>query len=600
MKYIYSILSVAAAAMLSASCSFLDAEPNGSYNDENFDSYHELLRGFVDQAYSGTYIPTIYYSTYLAGLGAATDDALYRSETATWRTFTRGATKMSGNPFAAKWNNDYSAINYVNMFLKDNKGFETRYLLNFEDDKVFRHCLQGSAFGLRAWYYFDLLRAFAGKGTNGKMLGVPLMLDAFEAENRDNSAVYRSTVDECVEQILKDCDSAYYHLPYSNKDYPGEAVSTVTGSARYKTLDQVAVDGLRAMVYLFWASPAFNPQNDLSRYENAAKYAAKVMKHKLEKESTAVFGENGFDPLKKFLWTDANTAEVVWPSNFSKSTSTEKAFYPQGFGGGAQIGPTQELVDAFPMANGYPITDSRSGYDPAKPYENRDPRFYANIYYNGSSVLRNTNSEKMYTFETAEGGKDAPGSVGVSPSGYYIKKFLFNGWNPNDEPVQAGYRCVHLISWTQMCLIFAESAGKVTSPDDASKFGYSAKQALAWLRARQTNDGVKGLGAVADPYLDECAAAGGDKFEALVKNEWRVETCFEGERYYNLRRWAKSLNEVNGEIHGIKITGTAPDLKYEKVVVETLNFPSLWNPLPYLDVRRCPNLVQNEGWESWK
>lgn len=85
-----------------------------------------------------------------------------------------------------------------------------------------------------------------------------------------------------------------------------------------------------------------------------------------------------------------------------------------------------------------------------------------------------------------------------------------------------------------------------------------------------------------------------------MKNEWRVETCFEGERYYNLRRWAKSLNEVNGEIHGIKITGTAPDLKYEKVVVETLNFPSLWNPLPYLDVRRCPNLVQNEGWESWK
>ena len=83
MKYIYSILSVAAAAMLSASCSFLDPEPNGSYNDENFDSYHELLRGFVDQAYSGTYIPTIYYSTYLAGLGAATDDALYRSETAT-------------------------------------------------------------------------------------------------------------------------------------------------------------------------------------------------------------------------------------------------------------------------------------------------------------------------------------------------------------------------------------------------------------------------------------------------------------------------------------------------------------------------------------
>lgn len=40
------------------------------------------------------------------------------------------------------------------------------------------------------------------------------------------------------------------------------------------------------------------------------------------------------------------------------------------------------------MANGYPITDPRSGYDPQKPYDDRDPRFYAAIYYNGSSVLR--------------------------------------------------------------------------------------------------------------------------------------------------------------------------------------------------------------------
>ena len=46
----------------------------------------------------------------------------------------------------------------------------------------------------------------------------------------------------------------------------------------------------------------------------------------------------------------------------------------------------------------------------------------------------------------------------TSPTGYYIRKFLYRGWNPYDQTVQQGYRCVHLLSWTQMCLIFAEAA----------------------------------------------------------------------------------------------------------------------------------------------
>ena len=98
--------------------------------------------------------------------------------------------------------------------------------------------------------------------------------------------------------------------------------------------------------------------------------------------------------------------------------------------------------------------------------------------------------------------------------------------------------------------------------------------------------------------LDECAAAGAGRFEELVKNEWRVETCFEGDRYYNLRRWAKSVDDVNVAIHGAKISAEG---EYQlDNVVETLKFPSLWAPIPYTDIRRCANLVQNEGWETWR
>ena len=595
-KYILFALSLP----IAAGCSFLDPLPDGSYNDENIDENAKLLRGYVDKIYND-FIPTLYATNYLLGISAATDDAMYRSEGAQWRKFSNGTALMSGNPFTSKWNTDYTAINYANLFLKDRAGINSRYLIDMDADVVYRKSMQGSAFGLRAWYTFDLLRTFAGKGTDGNMWGVPLMTSPSETDAIDAESVRRATVDECVKQILDDCDSAYFYLPYSNRDYPGDPAQNlpVTGSVRYKTLDQVCIDALRATVWLFYASPAFNPEGDVTRYEKAATYAANVIRHKIEKEGSLA---GGFAPLAKFSWYDCNSAEIVWPSNFSTATDTEKCCYPLGFGGQSNIVPTQELVDAFPMANGYPITDSRSGYDPQKPYTGRDPRFYADIYYNGSQVLRLSNSQKMYTFETETGGKDAPGGTMTSPTGYYIRKFLYRGWNPYDQTVQAGYRCVHLLSWTQMCLIFAEAANEAVGPEDSGTFGYSAKQALSWLRSRATTEGEPGLGAAGDPYLDECAAAGKTAFASLVRNEWRVETCFEGERWYSLRRWTSSAEELNAELHRAVITRgySAEEVFDYDTVVEKLNYPSLWAPLPYMDVRRCPNLVQNEGWESWR
>lgn len=50
------------------------------------------------------------------------------------------------------------------------------------------------------------------------------------------------------------------------------------------------------------------------------------------------------------------------------------------------MNPSQNLVDAFPMANGYPVDDARSGYDANNPYANRDPRLDKYIIYNGSSI----------------------------------------------------------------------------------------------------------------------------------------------------------------------------------------------------------------------
>ena len=590
------VLSVTAGFM--SACTFLDPLPNGSYNDENFELYPELLRGFVDVVYNEL-LPETYLDNYYIPMSCATDDAIYSSPTAAWRIFSSGSAKMLSNPFDTKWRDNYRAINYLNMFLENDRGYNTRYMVAEDSDLALRNCLQGSAYGLRAWMYFDLLRVFGGKAENGELLGVPILTEPTDPKTADASTIERATFDECAEQILKDCDSAYKYLPRNNRDYPGDPQQSIqiTGSARYKSLDQIAIDGLRAMVYIFWASPAYNPENDMSRYDKAARYAAAVIKHKLEVESTLT---GGFDPTRGFSWHNVNSPEIIWPSEMRQSSNLETSFYPQQFGGSALVAPTQDLVDAFPMANGYPINDKRSNYDPTHPYEGRDPRFYATIFYNGAQVRRlNNASEVMYTFECANGGKDAPGSNEVSATGYYIKKFIYRNWNTNDTTKELGYRCIHFMNWTKMCLIFAEAANKYVGPTDEGTYGYSARQAIACLRNRPTNDDEPGLGTFGDPYLDECAAEA-TTFEGLVKNEWRVETCFEGDRYYNLRRWATDVSEINKPIHMAKISNQSGLISYEYPVVETLKYPSLWAPIPYTEIRKCPKLLQNQGWETWK
>ena len=75
-----------------SACTFLDPLPNGSYNDENFELYPELLRGFVDVVYNEL-LPETYLDNYYIPMSCATDDAIYSSPTAAWRIFSSGSAK---------------------------------------------------------------------------------------------------------------------------------------------------------------------------------------------------------------------------------------------------------------------------------------------------------------------------------------------------------------------------------------------------------------------------------------------------------------------------------------------------------------------------
>ena len=575
--------------ILMSSCTdYLEPYPNGDISGEDIWSYQDKVQGLVGQCYD--FMPTNYNDNEGAYLDCATDNAVITSTTNSIRRWSVGTLTTGQDIFSTYWSRDYRAISLVNTFLKDRRGYNTRFNVKPNFNTLIKNRLQGEAFALRAWFQWDLLQKFGGKGVNGEMLGFPIVLEPLIGQT--NVDLARNTYDECVQQILNDCDSAYKYLPIAHRDFlVTNAVELPYSGGRYwGRMDGITTRAIKSLVYLTWASPRFNPANDVNRWDSAAVYAKKVIDFKLTVDNKT----GGFVAANGVNWFNPNFGGIVFGSRYNdKSEAMERMFYPGGFQGNGTMGATQDLVDAFPMKNGYPISDSRSLYDPANPYKDRDPRFNSMIFYNSSKGAAN------YTFENFTGGKDAAGVISSnSRTNYHIKKFVYMSLNfadavPNKQPHSKFF-----IRWAHMCLAFAEAANHVVGPTDATKYGLSPKAAMQYLRTRKTYDGLATY-TTTDPYLDEVAADQA-KFEDFVKNERRIETCFEGMRFYDMRRWTTDLTSLNKAVSGINIVKNADNsLTYNKVEVEPRVFKSAYLPIPYDEILKMKNLVQNEGWDGW-
>lgn len=585
-------------AFVLASCTdYLEPYPNGDNSREDVFLYQERVQGLIGQCYND--LSTNYDNNESAYLDGATDNAVITSTTHVMFRLGKGTLTTGNDPFRTYWDRAYKKINLVNMFLEDRKGFNTRFMVSDRLDSLMKYRLQGEAFALRAWFQWELLQKFGGKGTDGKLLGFPIVTKPLLFT--DNINLARNSYDECVAQIIQDCDSAFKYLPLAHRDFlvPNTADRVVIGGINWGKLDGISTRAIKALVYLTWASPRFNPNNDKSRWENAARFAKEVIDFKLNVDGKA---SNGFNPVNNVVWTNPNFPGIIWPSRYVTSNDAmERMFYPGGFQGNGVIGASQELVDAFPMKNGYPITHSKSLYNPADPYKDRDPRFYTIIWHNNAQAKKNNTGAVMYTFENWEGGKDAAGENSEnSRTNYHIKKFVYMGLNWSDASIQRQPHSRFNLRWAHMVLAFAEAANHVVGPVDAAKFGLSAKDAMKYLRTRKNYDGGNGFST--DPYLDEVAAAGESAFDVFVKNERRIETCFEGIRFFDIRRWSTTLDDINKPVHGAGIVKNSDgtftyDLNRE---VEKRVFGSAYMPIPYDEMLRLNNLVQNEGWEGWK
>ena len=506
--------------------------------------------------------------------------------------------KSDNNPIN-EWDTRYHAIQYLNLFLEN--ADQVMWDPSSEAvNEMHKDNYKGNAYALRGLHFFYLLRAHCGM-VGGQLMGVPIHLSSEDGSSDFN--LPRNTFKECIDQIMSDFNEALKYLPMeygdiNNGQIPAKYAQMGGTDADYNRafgkLQRGKIDGrmiaaIKAQVALFAASPAYASAG-ASTYAQAAQLAAASLNN--------VGGLSGMDPngwrwfcdksmIESFAYDDPDPAEICWRGVVDDRANYEEDNYPPSLKGKGRVNPTQNLVDAFPMANGYPINDAKSGYDAAHPYENRDPRLKEYIVVNGDAIGANDTPINTAADNTDLDGIDRESGRSTT-TGYYLRKLLRSDMNlslSNHNKRHFGAR----IRYTEIFLDYAEAANEADGP--TAKVGgasYSAYDVIKAIRQRA------GVGVGSDPYLEECAKSK-DKMRELIRNERRLELCFENHRFWDLRRWNANLNEA---AKGVKITTKGNGFAYEYFTVEERKYQDYMNygPIPYSELQKWGNLKQNDGW----
>lgn len=532
----------------------------------------------------------------------ATDDAVSNDVSNSYRKMTGiDSWTSSSNPIET-WRNCRAAIQYINLFLANVD--KVNWNSNETVRDMYHQRYVGEARGLRALFMYYLLRAHGGYDAQGNLLGVPIVLEPTTVSSDFNALEVRASYADCMKQLIEDAEEAIRVLPVDYKDTDNETETvncfgktyTVTKATYNRVLGTNFAGrfsgriarAVLAQAALMAASPAFANGSGVT-YEQAAKYAKNVL--------DLNGGVSGIDTDGLEWYADPNMSnlsggecpkEVMWRTEKSNNNDLEADNYPPSIYGKGRINPTQNLVDAFPAANGYPIANAKSGFDAENPYANRDPRLAKYIIFNGqtagsgSSVI-NTQADNSANLDGLN--KDVSKST---RTGYYMKKLLRQDINldPNVNSKQNHYTA--RIRYTELYLDYAEAANEAYGPTGGS--GFSAYDVIKAIRQRA---GIKDENGQ-DPYL-ESIKNDKDKMRELIRNERRIELCFEGFRFWDLRRWKLDITE---EAKGVSITNVGAGKKYETISVEKRNFKEngYYGPVPYDQILNFPSLAQNKGW----
>ncbi len=455
-------------------------------------------------------------------LDHSTDLGFSRGNVAGTATVTTGGLTSTDGIVRGFWNRFYAGIQRANSLLANmDRAQDNTSPARFDE-------IRGEALFLRAMFYSYLVELYGD---------VPFH-DETTVSSQD--ALPRTSKSEIVATLLNDLDTAAGLLPSS----PSE-----TGRASAN-----AANALAARIALY---------NE--NYTLAAQKAQLVMNSGVElaADYEALFTRDGI-----------NTSEALLSLQYVTGTRVHGLAVRQGsrFGGWCQLVPTQQTIDTYETVNGLPI-DEDPTFDPANPFENRDPRLKASIAVPQevwSGHIIETHSDSLATWKVENGVKTErvynpnstnPAGVSivdpisgntfssgganrfVSFTGYFWKKF-------SDEPTLKGEtglwsgaaeHPVILMRYAEVLLTYAEA--KI----EANDIDQSVLDAINEVRARAYNGSGIAYPAVSTTNQSE--------LRRIIRRERKVELADEGFRLFDIRRWQIAEKVLNTTAFGSPANG---------------------------------------------
>ena len=640
MKYIL-LLALSAAALLFAGAGCqkeMDSELDDRAGDMR--SIYELLARAYEHLKSSFYVPveTGPAAGFTAGgymMAAYCDEAQEVTQSSAVYDWYRGRVSATGMPLW--WNNENSGTErWSGLF---NCIFSCNEALKYDYAKAQQDLMIAQAYALRAYCYLQLIKRWGG---------VPVLRESL-GKDHDYSKDKRASFAQCVDFIIESCDKALA---------ADEALQWRQRLLSYglPELSRAAIWTVKSQAALYAASPLW--ADDCAGTEKYTwERAAEITKQALDlctghglalfDAATAFPDESatGLTPYDKFFLTSYpgsggwDTETIYQPTNYGaqrQSLVWQYAGMPIDDGQvSAGACPTQEMVDAYEVLNddgseSTPLLDLANPYNADgspnisqkardfgyvdcsdKMYLNRDPRFYATIYYDGVTVKLENSEYEVETFVGGNCGLSlSPSSRRNTCTGYYLRKFN-NAQSSTSGGNKDGY--IRMFRLAELYLNFAEAAYRAHGADwqapatevlemeegddgemveKLNTYGtpMSAREAVNAVRARV------GMPGVADD---------GEAFWLRLCNERRVELAFEEHRFFDVRRWTApggDLSKTDRRVTGMRIEESNGQKTYTRFSFDRQSYTSkfLKYPVSLDEVRKMLSLTgenwQNDGW----
>ncbi|MDD3064190.1 MAG: RagB/SusD family nutrient uptake outer membrane protein [Massilibacteroides sp.] len=524
-----TIISLLLLALVYSACDTLDIENIYSYDANKVWNDEKLVNSYMANLYANV------FDNWSSTLDQKTQQL-------TGIHFYQDRVTISNDEYK-KW--DYTIIRLINEAIQNTT--------NGELSQVKKDEFIAQALFLRAYVYFRMV-IYHG--------GVPYITIP-QDKDKDDLYVKRNTTKECFDYIIKDLDDAIAMLP--------EKISS--SSSDYGKVDACFAQAFKAKVLLYKASPQFNPSNKWSNAYWPEAYVANKLAYdkliangsKLTEDYADMFlVEKGSEVIFAVINTYPNKV-ADWDYGVRPGSESR---------GNAWACPIWEFVQEFPMKDGKLYTDATSKYHKTYEeflqtyWENRDPRFVKSVVWNGSIYeVSGKTGRRQYTslgiaHETDDFGVNPNASVNStnlnSYSGFFIRKA--SDLSLKQSEVQQYDVDFVLMRFAEVMLNYAETANETGKSDVAIDL-------LKHIRNRAGiepgDDGLYGMNVSSREDIREAILA-----------ERNIEFCFEGHRFWDLRRLRMLDRLDNKTKHGVEaiaINADGTEMSIAEAKVKAIN-----------------------------